>query len=648
MKNWRNKLISLLLTLVMVVGMIPLTVIPAVAVSFSDWTKLNGSTTGQTLGANGTTSYYYITEDTTCTNSAVGGSGLTIASGATVYIYIPAGVTLNVKGGNGANAENGGASTAATFTYYTYHSSKPYDITNFPSAATLNTSGKGGNGATGGGAGIYVPANAKLVVYGDGTLNATGGNGGKAGNGAEGNNDLYWYITNYNPNTTGKEHTWYETNIPNCPVPVFTCSFYKGTWNRWSYAVTGAGGAGGGGAAGGGAAIGSSGASGNSGVAGANGRGAVTDGSSAIIRAVASENNTTAPSATSAGTVYIASSVKTTLIGGQGGAAGTRPAYVPNTSHSFREYGSGASYTTGNKYFNNSHGQSGGAGACGGKGASIGMGGGGGAGGAGGDSGEMIYSAATQPAVPNQGANGQVSGAVGAENANTTLSATEMVYCNIVMTNGTDTTYPVGVFGSFTVPAVDANGAAVIGWKVKTPAELLPTANGSSATSELAVVGKLLEANSTISTAEIIGDVELLPLNVTDWHLMNEKCDSYGGKGGLMGHQEKIKESGVGRTIIGLTEDMLEKITNGSKNLVIVGGDSGKQTTLSIDCAYTYFYDDNQIITAESVGVAAFVIIQDDKDGNPISGYGYYRLYNDSADEEHFMFDAMFKKPVNN
>ena len=513
MKNWRKKITSVLLAFVMTAVIIPtLFATPAYAVVSTSWTRLGGSTSGQTLGTNGTTSYYYITEDTICTNNAVGGSGLTIADGATVYLYIPADVTLNVKGGNGANAENGGASTAATFTYYTFHSSKPYDITNFPSAATLNTSGKGGNGATGGGAGIFVPANAKLVVYGDGTLNATGGNGGKAGNGAEGNNDLYWYITNYNPNTTGKEHTWYETNIPNCPVPVFTCSFYKGTWNRWSYAVTGAGGAGGGGAAGGGAAIGSSGASGNSGVAGANGRGAVTDGSSAIIRAVASENNTTAPSATSAGTVYIASSVKTTLIGGQGGAAGTRPAYVPNTSHSFREYGSGASYTTGNRYFNNSHGQSGGAGACGGKGASIGMGGGGGAGGAGGDSGEMIYTSATTPAVPNQGANGQVSGAVGAENANTTLSEADMVYCNIVMAKGTDTTYPVGVAGSFTVPAADADGAPVTGWKVTTPAMLLPTAKGSSISSKLAVADEFVEANSNISTAEIIGNVCLSPV----------------------------------------------------------------------------------------------------------------------------------------
>ena len=45
----------------------------------ANWTALNaGSTTGQTLGSAGTTTYYYVNSNLTFTNSSVGGSGLTI------------------------------------------------------------------------------------------------------------------------------------------------------------------------------------------------------------------------------------------------------------------------------------------------------------------------------------------------------------------------------------------------------------------------------------------------------------------------------------------------------------------------------------------------------------------------------------------
>ena len=45
----------------------------------TDWTQLNaGSTTGQTLGTAGTTTYYYADTNLTFSNSTAGGSGLTI------------------------------------------------------------------------------------------------------------------------------------------------------------------------------------------------------------------------------------------------------------------------------------------------------------------------------------------------------------------------------------------------------------------------------------------------------------------------------------------------------------------------------------------------------------------------------------------
>ena len=52
----------------------------------ADWTQLNaGSTTGQAIGAAGTTTYYYADTNLTFSNSTVSGSGLTIQG--TVYFH---------------------------------------------------------------------------------------------------------------------------------------------------------------------------------------------------------------------------------------------------------------------------------------------------------------------------------------------------------------------------------------------------------------------------------------------------------------------------------------------------------------------------------------------------------------------------------
>ena len=83
---------------------------------------------------------YYLSANKTFGSASSGTNGLKIASGATVYIYIPAGVTLTANG-------------------------------------------KNGSGTTGGYAGILVPSGSKLVFLGEGTVVAKGG---KAGNGADG------------------------------------------------------------------------------------------------------------------------------------------------------------------------------------------------------------------------------------------------------------------------------------------------------------------------------------------------------------------------------------------------------------------------------------------------------------------------------
>lgn len=109
----------------------------------SEWTHITeGSTTGYELKD----AYYYVTEDLTFTNTISGpgqGSGMYVQSGRTVTLYIPAGVTLTVKG---ADAE----------------------------------------GTTGAGAGILLPEGSTLNIIGAGTLVATGGKAANGQNGSRG------------------------------------------------------------------------------------------------------------------------------------------------------------------------------------------------------------------------------------------------------------------------------------------------------------------------------------------------------------------------------------------------------------------------------------------------------------------------------
>ena len=108
-----------------------------------NWTALTGSTTGQTLGSEGNTTYYYANSNLSFTNSTAGGSGLTILG--TVYIYVPDGVTITCTGAN---------ATAPT----------------------------------GAGAGIELASGNTLYIIGGGTVNATGGNAANGGNGGTGGN----------------------------------------------------------------------------------------------------------------------------------------------------------------------------------------------------------------------------------------------------------------------------------------------------------------------------------------------------------------------------------------------------------------------------------------------------------------------------
>ena len=120
----------------------------------ANWTALEASTTGRTLGSADATTYYYASGNLSFTNSTAGGSGLTIQG--TVYLYVPEGKTVTCTGANAS-------------------------------------------GQTGAGAGIELTLGNSLYLIGGGTLNATGGNAANGGNGGTGGN------------ATGSDGDWTQT-----------------------------------------------------------------------------------------------------------------------------------------------------------------------------------------------------------------------------------------------------------------------------------------------------------------------------------------------------------------------------------------------------------------------------------------------------
>ena len=111
----------------------------AVPVMGKHWVFLSeGSSSGKTLRSG----YYYVTRNIEFSNSSCN-SGLTIAPGSTVHIYIPRGVTLTAKGDNA-------------------------------------------DGRTGAGAGIMLPSGSTLYLEGAGKVVATGGDAANGENGGQG------------------------------------------------------------------------------------------------------------------------------------------------------------------------------------------------------------------------------------------------------------------------------------------------------------------------------------------------------------------------------------------------------------------------------------------------------------------------------
>ena len=124
----------------------------------------------------------------TATTKTINGT-LTVPTGGTVTIYIPAGVTLTINGANAGNGYNGNIGDESP------RKSHSHNSTCAGNGGKENAcGGAGGNGAM---PAICVPTGATLILTGEGTLIATGGNAGSGGNGGKGQDANGSLVVNY-------------------------------------------------------------------------------------------------------------------------------------------------------------------------------------------------------------------------------------------------------------------------------------------------------------------------------------------------------------------------------------------------------------------------------------------------------------------
>ncbi|MBR6697576.1 MAG: InlB B-repeat-containing protein [Lachnospiraceae bacterium] len=167
-KRLFGRICSIMIALVLILTAIPTNEMTVYAAETTEATELTNAvekaiatniakdlySSSYTGGSSLSSGVYYLSADKTFGSTSSGSNGLKIASNATVYIYIPAGVTLTAIGRNGS-------------------------------------------GTTGGYAGILVPSGSKLIFLGDGTVVAKGGKAGDASVGGAG--------TGFSYSTSGSE-----------------------------------------------------------------------------------------------------------------------------------------------------------------------------------------------------------------------------------------------------------------------------------------------------------------------------------------------------------------------------------------------------------------------------------------------------------
>ena len=156
-----------------------------------DWTAITaGSTTGLTLGATGTITYYYVTGNRNFSNTNAGGSGLKIQG--TVYLYLPAGVSITCVGANASGATGAGAGIELASGNTLYIIGGAGTVTATGGNAANGSDGGNGTNATGDdGSYIWTGAGGNGGNGGGGAGAGIGTRGGAGGNGGSGGSNQY-------------------------------------------------------------------------------------------------------------------------------------------------------------------------------------------------------------------------------------------------------------------------------------------------------------------------------------------------------------------------------------------------------------------------------------------------------------------------
>lgn len=601
---------------------------------------------------------YCVTNDLTFVATTAGESALKVASGAKVYLYIAEGKTLTCTGANGADAKAGANGSSPSYTVEQRDDDGCGIAINMYDFKSIPAGGAGGSGATGGGAGILLPSDASLAVFGPGTLKATGGAGGAAsegGSGAEGRYTMTCFWGAENATLDAKKRR-FSTNISDAGEQVYTgdkkIDMYPHTFVSGQPA---SGGGGGGGAGGGGAAIGSCGTSGTEGSDGGASAGFWDCTSPIGVPRVSGAMTSGGTSADVVGKLIVASETRLDLTGGVGGVAAKTAKFLDPKTYEV-EY----SYTWANEDLETMKiflgmSQAGGAGGAAGNGAGYGRGGTGGAGGIGGDSGTIVESfnlnhqqIATdylkpEPVVGSIGA----TGTLGEKATEDELAADRKPYSTVIFDESNSAEYYFAQKTEVKLPA-DQELMILRGWNVaKSAAKAFDSGEGnmaflpgdkecytcgSSVTPALSAYGDVTLAKERLSVT--IGG-ETSPINVwrgSDFYQKYLYDMTKGEKPAeeIMTFLRESGENGLSRWqsyVLGLELNQIFKQTIAAQDKVVrVGPISTPITNPGMDVKFKYFGSDSISVPKKDWKVVAEKSVDDPILEVSATKQGFYSL----------------------
>ena len=353
----------------------------------------------------------------TATTKTINGT-LTLPTGGTVTIYIPAGITLTI---NGSDAGNGYSGINGDYDSRTAHTTNASSCNSSSTECAHNGNKEnacGGAGGTGAKPAIYVPTGATLIITGEGTLIAKGGNAGNGGYGGDAENAHSSFGNHY----------------------------------------AGAGGAGGGGGGGAAAAIGGAGGNGGSGGYGGKYGDNVAFGVIGSGVGGAGGSATSGVSGTSMGEVWIVGNVTVNATSGTGSTGTTtNDGSTNNSTHTYNNNGIIGQGESGWIHYN----QGGNHGIGGFQGSAatyaIGSGAKGGDGGNGGKGGDITWSSSPSANTPNDSQSYMAQGNVSNGNGNlykqnTTLNSPNLGTSTYsTMTSISEVQMPSAIATTFTI-----------------------------------------------------------------------------------------------------------------------------------------------------------------------------------------------------